>query len=93
MGLEELSSDGFITLFPNPTNGTFNMQVRGMETSATEITISDLRGATVYQNKVQPKGGALIEIDGREIGLSEGLYMVRASNNAGSSVQKLMMGR
>ncbi len=93
VGLEELSSDGFITLFPNPTNGTFNMQVKGMESSATEITISDLRGATVYQNKVQPKGGALIEIDGREIGLNEGLYMVRASNNAGSSVQKLIMGR
>jgi len=38
-------------------------------------------------------GGSPIEISGRALSLSDGLYMLRASNSAGSSVQKLMVGR
>ncbi|MBK8497960.1 MAG: T9SS type A sorting domain-containing protein [Flavobacteriales bacterium] len=93
VGMQDLINEGFITLYPNPTTGAFTLQVIGMESSSTEVTITDLRGAVVYQDKFQPNGGAPIEIDGRGIGLAEGLYMVRASNNTGSSVQKLMIGR
>ncbi|HRH39747.1 MAG TPA: T9SS type A sorting domain-containing protein, partial [Flavobacteriales bacterium] len=92
VGVEELAADDHISLFPNPTNDHFTLQVRGMETSATEITITDLRGAVVYQNKVQPAGGANIEISGREIGLAEGMYMLQASNNQGRFTKKLVMG-
>lgn len=93
VGVDELSVDQLITLFPNPTTGTFTLQVVGMESSSTEVTITDLRGATVYQNTFQPNGSTYIEIDGRGAGLAEGLYMVRATNNTGSSAQKLMIGR
>ncbi len=93
VGVEEFMEDGFISLYPNPTNDQFSLQVIGMESSATEITITDLRGAVVFQNKYQPSGEANIQISGREIGLAPGMYMLRASNNIGSSAQKLMMGR
>ncbi|MBK6832645.1 MAG: PKD domain-containing protein [Flavobacteriales bacterium] len=94
VGVEEFMTDGFISVYPNPSNDRFTLQVIGMDAHATEITVTDLRGAVVHQGKYQPLGGdANIEISGREIGLSEGMYMVRASNKLGSSVQKLIMGR
>ncbi|WKZ67032.1 MAG: M43 family zinc metalloprotease [Flavobacteriales bacterium] len=93
VGMDEVTRASFIAVFPNPANDHFTLQVAGMSTEATEITITDMRGAVVYQNKFQPMGGANIEIGGRTIGLAEGMYLVRASNSLGSSVQKLVMER
>lgn len=93
VGVEEFIASDFIQLFPNPTNDHFNLQVIGMEASPTEVTITDLRGAVVFNKTFQPNGGANIEISGREIGLSEGMYMLRAQNRIGSHTQKLIMGR
>jgi PKD repeat protein len=93
VGMDEFMREGFISIYPNPTNDQFSLQVAGMESSRTELTICDLRGAVVFTNVYQPKAGALIELSGRELGLAEGMYTVRASNAAGSSVQTLIVGR
>ena len=93
VGIEDLMRDGFISVYPNPTNDHFTLQVYGMESASTEITITDLRGAQVYRDVFQPRDGAPIEISGRGIGLAEGMYLLRASNVKGSSVQKLIVGR
>jgi len=93
VGLQEWLSENFISIFPNPSNDQFTLQVYGMGEQPTEVTITDLRGAVVYQNIFQPMGNANIEIGGRTIGLSDGMYLVRAQNSHGSSVQKLVMGR
>ncbi|MBK9175915.1 MAG: T9SS type A sorting domain-containing protein [Flavobacteriales bacterium] len=91
VGINELGADGFISLYPNPSNDQFNVQVAGMESSPTEITITDMRGAVVFRKTFQPQGGASIEISGHEIGLAEGMYLLRAQNALGSSGQKLVM--
>lgn len=93
VGINELGADGFISLYPNPSNDQFNVQVAGMESSPTEITITDMRGAVVFRKTFQPQGGAGIEISGHEIGLAEGMYLLRAQNAFGSSAQKLVMNR
>lgn len=93
VSIPEWLSENFISIRPNPSNDHFTVQVYGMDSEATEVTITDLRGAVVYQNTYQPLGGAEIEIAGRAIGLTDGMYLVRAQNSRGSSVQKLVMGR
>ncbi|MEO8588682.1 MAG: M43 family zinc metalloprotease [Flavobacteriales bacterium] len=93
VGMSDLTGADLMTLFPNPTNDHFTMQVFGMESQRTEVTITDLRGAVVYSNVYQPMGGSPIEISARGLGLGQGMYFLRASNTAGSSVQKLIVGR
>lgn len=93
VGVQEWMHENFILISPNPSNDHFTLQVYGMDAEATEVTITDMRGAVVYQNKYLPMGTAQIELGGRSIGLSDGMYMVRAQNRHGSSVQKLVMGR
>lgn len=93
VGMGDLSANDFMSIFPNPTNDHFTLQVVGMDAQRTEVSITDVRGALVYANSFQPMGGAPIEISGRALGLNDGLYMLRVSNAAGSSVQKLVVGR
>ncbi len=93
VGIEQLTGTDFMNLFPNPTNDHFTLQVVGMDSQRTEVSITDLRGALVYANVYQPLGGAAIDISTRALGLSEGMYMLHVSNDSGSSVQKLMVGR
>ncbi len=93
VGLDDLEGSQIFRVFPNPTNDVFNIQVLGMEDSATELIIQDLRGAVVHRNIFAPKGSMGIELSSRALGLAEGLYVLRISNASGSSAQKLIIGR
>lgn len=93
VGLESLSKEDFMSLYPNPTNDQFTLAVFGMDRSNTELMIQDLRGATVFRTILPPAGTNGVVLSGREFGLAEGMYLIRASNEAGSSTQKLIIGR
>ncbi len=93
VGIDEVGANAFISLYPNPTNDHFNVQVLGMESSPTTITITDMRGAEVFRKVFQPQGGNSIDISSHEAGLADGMYMLRAQNRSGSSAQKLVVGQ
>ncbi|MCB0766827.1 MAG: T9SS type A sorting domain-containing protein [Flavobacteriales bacterium] len=92
VGIEDLSSENFMSLYPNPTNDQFTLGVHGMDKFATTVTITDLRGAVVYQNILSPTNLSM-EFSAAELGLANGLYMINASNETGRNTQKLMVGR
>jgi hypothetical protein len=81
-----------MNLFPNPTNDHFTLQVNGMNDERTEVTVTDIRGSLVYTNVFQPTGGANIELSARDMGLSNGMYLLRVANSTGSSTTKLTVG-
>jgi PKD repeat protein len=89
---EPLGNTVAMSLFPNPTNDHFTLQVSGMEDDRTEVTVMDIRGAQVYTNVYQPTGGANIELSAKDMGLSNGMYMLRVANSTGSSTTKLIIG-
>jgi len=93
VGIEGVSGNTILNLFPNPTNDQFTLQVLGMESSSTNVMVQDLRGAVVYQNIFAPQAGNGIELSARAIDLAEGMYLLRVSNEAGTSTQKLIVGR
>lgn len=93
VGLDNLSPEFFMSLYPNPTNDRFSLAVFGMDRFSTDIVITDLRGAVVYTTTHRPAGTTGIEFSGSELGLANGLYMIRATNEAGNSTQKLLIGK
>ncbi|MEZ4738049.1 MAG: M43 family zinc metalloprotease [Flavobacteriales bacterium] len=93
VGLEDLTREDFMTLYPNPTNDQFTLAVYGMDRSNTELLIQDLRGATVFATILAPTGPNGVVLNSRELGLSEGMYLIRASNENGSNTQKLIIRR
>ncbi len=93
VGIEGLDKESFMSLYPNPTNDRFNLAVYGMDRFSTIITVQDMRGAVVYSTVRKASGGAGMEFSGSELGLADGMYLIRASNEAGSSAQKLLVGK
>jgi PKD repeat protein len=93
VGIEGLTRENFMTLYPNPTNDRFTLGVFGMDNAKTTIVVQDMRGAVVYSTTRNANGGASMEFNTKELGLADGMYLVRASNESGSSTQKLMVGK
>ena len=93
VGIEDLSSEHFMSLFPNPTNDRFSLAVYGMDRYNTDIVITDIRGAVVYRTTHRPAGLTGIEFSGSELGLSDGLYLIRATNEEGDNTQRLVVGK
>jgi PKD repeat protein len=93
VGMADATGNTPMSVFPNPTNDQFFVRMAGMDVHSTEITLMDSRGAIVYRSIHAPQGDSGIMISSRELGLAEGLYVLRASNNMGTSTQKLMVGR
>lgn len=92
VGIDDLSTDNFMNLYPNPTNDQFTLGVHGMDRFETAVTITDIRGALVWTNILAPTTRSM-EFSASELGLSNGLYLIHASNEAGGHTQKLMVGR
>lgn len=92
VGIEDLSPTFFMSLYPNPTSDRFSLAVYGMDKFTTDITVTDLRGAIVYRTVRRAAGDRGMEFSGSELGLSDGMYMIRATNEAGNSTQKLIIG-
>ncbi|MBC8173924.1 MAG: T9SS type A sorting domain-containing protein [Chitinophagales bacterium] len=70
----ELERD--LLLFPNPNNGTFQLQLNGYKNKSAEIVISNSVGQIVYQNNVSvPDAIYMHEISIQEA--ATGIYQVR----------------
>lgn len=93
VGIETMDGNTLLNVFPNPSNDAFAIQAFGMDRSTTEVVVTDMRGAVVFSNRYAPLGGAGITLSSRELGMADGLYMLRVSNEAGTSTQKLIVGR
>lgn len=93
VGVIEQTGSALVGLFPNPTSDRFTVQVAGMETLPTEMIITDLRGAVVLQKQFAPQGGIGIELDARELGLAQGMYLLRVNNELGTGASRLTVGR
>lgn len=93
VGIEDMTADNPLNVFPNPSNDQFTIQAYGMDRSATTLVVTDLRGAVVYDLVQPPTGGHGLTISAQELGMADGLYLLRVSNEFGTSTQKLVVGK
>jgi len=93
VGIEDLTLANFMSLYPNPSNDRFSLAVYGMDRFDTEVIVQDIRGAQIYRSIHRPAGQAGMEFSGSQLGLAQGVYLIRASNEAGSSTQKLIISK
>jgi hypothetical protein len=74
----ELSQAGFdVLIYPNPGSNEFNLSVYGMEDMDLDISISDMTGKIVYQNKHHVTN-ALTHFD---IDVANGVYTVKINDS------------
>ena len=66
-----------VTVFPNPTNGSFQIKIDNSMTDIISLNIIDLAGKNIYENNYTLDDQSLIVPD---INLSSGLYIIKISN-------------
>ena len=83
LGTQDPFDKQSLTIYPNPSNGTFNIQLSHTEPSS--IKIFNLNGQLVYQNNLLSNKNEL------NLNLPSGLYMVIMTNNNSSQTHKLII--
>jgi hypothetical protein len=87
-GLYELSGNTYISVYPNPNNGLFNVKAETSIPEPVNFTITDLSGRILYKkdNIVLMKGELLL-IDAS--GFANGIYMLYISSTSERIVKKI----
>lgn len=86
-GLEELENSMWI-LYPNPSNGTFIIKMRGDNINY-NCTIVDNAGRTVFNEDIITSAQKTINVEH----LSEGNYFVRITSSEYSGIKQIIIGR
>lgn len=87
-GVNSLDAESaVISLFPNPSNGDFTVDLRDVATTPEYIRITDLSGRTVRDVRVNDKAAYSF----RANELAKGVYMVKVGFEAGEVTKKLVI--
>jgi hypothetical protein len=76
-------------VYPNPNHGVFNVHVKNDNSAASSITITDLMGRTVFENKYGASLELLQQIDLSNV--NQGIYIVVVENAIQSLSQTIII--
>lgn len=85
-GLEELIDQLAVTMAPNPSNGSFSVQMKDETIQQFEINITDISGRKVYAEQVN-NNNTTVNLEGQE----EGMYFVNISADGKSTTKTMVL--
>lgn len=89
LGVTDFSSKPEVSIYPNPTNGVFNMDLKN---DINNIKVINILGKVVYNEKVtQDATGTTKKVDLSN--LVNGLYIVSVTNDNGTSNYKVILNK
>ncbi len=86
--IEEVIPEANIMVYPNPSNGTFQIKVEGLNT-ASAIQITDIQGRLVYNGTIDSDDNQ-INLNLSDV-LQPGYYQLRMIGQGKSAVQKIVV--
>lgn len=91
VGIESLYDENGISIYPNPNNGEFNLDLKlNYEGNAT-IEISDIHGKVVENRSITMKNGFAVNNKYHFSGLSSGNYMLKISTKDRTYLKKVVV--
>ncbi len=84
-GIEEISSNNSISIFPNPATSSFTLQLKAQVRDA-EVAIYDVLGKEMMRNKMT---GTSMEIE--KGNMPSGVYFIKVWNNDWQRVEKIVV--
>ncbi len=86
-GMDEVSSNPSVEIYPNPTNGSFNVNY----SNANHIKVINMLGVVVYDEKIEEfeEGSKTIDLSS----YANGIYFVTISNQKGELNRKLILNK
>jgi PKD repeat protein len=90
LSLEDFLGNGNVTVFPNPSNGQFNVRFSNLEGKALNLMVFDLRGVRVH-NQLVNISGQVMESPVDLSDLSKGMYFVQVSSGTERQTIKVIV--
>jgi hypothetical protein len=87
-GVDPTSLLASFSVYPNPTSGAFKVEVTNKVASDLVISLTNIQGQVVYQNKV---AGVLTHTETIDNKLAKGLYFLSVNNGQEVKVQKVVV--
>ncbi len=85
VGINETADDAVMSIYPNPSTGIFNVELKNANT----VKISNTLGAVVYEQNVEELLNTQIDLST----FANGIYFITVANEKGSSVKKVMLNK
>jgi len=90
VGIEGISINDNLKIYPNPTNGNFTLDIESLKSETIEINILNMAGELVFKDKVQiSEGKNQKNIDSKYF--SKGVYLVKIKTSKGVINKKLII--
>lgn len=86
VGLTELLSKTNVSMYPNPTRGILNVNLKGYKSQVVQMNICDSRGRVVMSKEILKSSNAF-DLSG----LPKGVYVVQLKNGKNSSNSKIVV--
>jgi len=78
-----------LSIYPNPTEGLFNVAVKLNLTEQVQLTVTDILGQKIYEASPIVNSKQLLKIDLSQ--QAKGIYFIQLKTNEGSAVKKLII--
>ena len=88
-GVNDVDLLNSVSVYPNPSNGLFNLKVNNPETTDLIIELMDVQGQIIYKNEVKAVMNYNEEIDASTF--AKGIYYLRVNNGTDIKVQKVVI--
>ena len=91
LGIEELSNNFDVTVYPNPASSVANVSFNLKDQSSVSVTVTDLSGKTVYSNNLGSTTSGSHNLTINTDAIANGVYMVTFVANGVVSTEKLVI--
>ncbi|WP_430399553.1 reprolysin-like metallopeptidase [Flavobacterium sp.] len=88
LATENFGIEGF-SLYPNPNNGTFNIQFTSTSSNEVKVNVHDMRGREIYNKSFQNNG--LFNESLQLNNVQSGVYLVTVQDGARKEVKKIVV--
>ena len=87
IGIDELSNSSWMSIYPNPNNGSFTIELGGNYVEEISVEVKNLLGQTVYSTKAETGKKFLVNLEG----VSSGVYIVRVNSVHGQTSKQVIV--
>ena len=88
-GVNDIDLMNNVSVYPNPSDGLFTLEVNKLETTDLTIELMDVQGQIIYKNEVKSVTNYTEDIDASAF--AKGIYYLRVNNGTDIKVQKVVI--
>jgi PKD repeat protein len=89
-GINTLDENTSVNVFPNPNNGSFNVQINSTSSDAIQIQLIDLQGRVILDRNIGSVNG--VHTENIEVeNLSKGIYILKTGNDMQSETTRVVI--